>query len=1266
MDKLKTRVLIISLIILALVSVSAVAAADVDDVVSADQEEIDLSEETTDVEQVSVDTQEADLSNEEIDKDILTAGDSGNFTELQQQVKDNYGGELVLTKDYTRLSGESCVIINGSITIDGAGYTIDADKLGSIFFIENGAVTLKNINFINGNATDRHYEKINGVTKTVFHNGTVVFYNGTENSLVENCNFTDNTGKLGGAINVQSNDITITKCNFENNFANTGGAIYSKANSTIVSDSNFTSNNATSGGAIYGIGNNLAVTNCGFSTNNATNGGAIYVKGDGLEVADSTFSENYASSSGSAIYIEGNSNSISGSNFTSNEAGAYSAIYIEGNSNSISFCNFTENIAFFDAGAVYLEGDDSTITDSYFSSNNGYDGGAVKIIGEEATIANSVFEDNYAGTEGYGGGDGGAIYLDQSSIGSTIDNCTFKGNNAPRYGGAIKIGANDVTITDSRFIENEASQGGAIHWEGDNGVISGSNFTDNKADMGGAIIGGSLFRPCNNLSISDCNFTGNDANGNGGGINLMGPRNSPSENLTVTDSYFSKNTAPNGEGGAISTASEGTTTIDGCTFEENEAITAGAICVRTDYGSINISDSVFNNNSATTGEGGSIYMDSPNILVDSCDFTNNTAVSGGAISVDRKGPIVDNMNISIVQSTFTENEASAGFGGAIHSEAPSFSVDHCEFLENTASESGGAVWHNDDSGSTNSYTDSKFINNTANKQGGALYVYANNTEVKNSEFSGNDAANGGAAFIQGTNNVIDTATFSNNTASRYAGAAYIAGYDNTIKNSEFNDNNAGISGGASLITGDNNAISNSEFNNNTASDMGGALYHYSGNLDVDNSNFTENKAVNGSAIYQEKGALTVSNSKLFDNQAHSDSLTLTVDINIFDANVTTDYRGNDNLLNGIYTKNNDVTLTNVEYWGYADEMITGSNVKPKDSADESEEGALVYNDVREAGINLTLVVYADGDEENPILNMTSETGIFGNITGELLKLKPGIYKAYAVHEEDKYYTYIKSETIEFEIVKVDVIVTVDRVVDYTGAVVDVIANVTDVYGNPIDGGTATFIIHYDNKIGSGLLMASSESHTAEVIDGQATFKDITLGAPGLYPSTIEYSGNDYYNSAENESEVEVLPLNTTTSGDDVSGTAGDKVDITADIVDQNGNPVQNGTAVLKVNGKEYTAEVKDGKATFKDVELPDESTEATIDYLGNDYYNPSSTTIQITVTAPEEPVDEPVEEPSTPVTEKSVPVTPAAGNPIALVVVALLSLVSTVSFGRKK
>lgn len=58
MNKLKTRVLFIALIILALVSVSAVAAADVDDVVSAEQDDIDLSEETvSDINDIRVDNE---------------------------------------------------------------------------------------------------------------------------------------------------------------------------------------------------------------------------------------------------------------------------------------------------------------------------------------------------------------------------------------------------------------------------------------------------------------------------------------------------------------------------------------------------------------------------------------------------------------------------------------------------------------------------------------------------------------------------------------------------------------------------------------------------------------------------------------------------------------------------------------------------------------------------------------------------------------------------------------------------------------------------------------------------------------------------------------------------------------------------------------------------------------------------------------------------------------------------------------------------------
>ena len=111
MDKLKTRVLFISLIILALVSVSAVAAADVDDVISANQEDFDLSEETTDVDQLSANAQEDDS------QAPLTAGEPAPFSDLQRLVNATpEDGVLDLSSDYAILSDDDGPIITGPTT----------------------------------------------------------------------------------------------------------------------------------------------------------------------------------------------------------------------------------------------------------------------------------------------------------------------------------------------------------------------------------------------------------------------------------------------------------------------------------------------------------------------------------------------------------------------------------------------------------------------------------------------------------------------------------------------------------------------------------------------------------------------------------------------------------------------------------------------------------------------------------------------------------------------------------------------------------------------------------------------------------------------------------------------------------------------------------------------------------------------------------------------------------------------------------------------
>ena len=139
MDKLKTRVLFISLIILALLSVSAVAAADSDDVISADQDDFDLSEETiTDVEQTSADAQDDTGAVVSADEAIsnsnapLSAEGDGNYSDLQTLIDGTDEGQtLKLDMNYTRSNGETFLNINKEIIIDGQGHTIDA-SLGNI------------------------------------------------------------------------------------------------------------------------------------------------------------------------------------------------------------------------------------------------------------------------------------------------------------------------------------------------------------------------------------------------------------------------------------------------------------------------------------------------------------------------------------------------------------------------------------------------------------------------------------------------------------------------------------------------------------------------------------------------------------------------------------------------------------------------------------------------------------------------------------------------------------------------------------------------------------------------------------------------------------------------------------------------------------------------------------------------------------------------------------------------------------------------------
>ena len=164
-----------------------------------------------------------------------------------------------------------------------------------------------------------------------------------------------------------------------------------------------------------------AVTNCYSSSPDTVNYARMTVK-------DSTFSNNIASWEPGCI----------------NNCG-YLEVY-----NS----TFEDNSASWWAGAIHTHNyANTTIFRSTFKNNKaGWNGGALYAYSDLQVYDSTFIGNNCTGQ--YGGGAIGA----SNRVRVTIDNCTFKNNNAPKSkGGAIYVtGAGYLNVTNSDFINNSA------------------------------------------------------------------------------------------------------------------------------------------------------------------------------------------------------------------------------------------------------------------------------------------------------------------------------------------------------------------------------------------------------------------------------------------------------------------------------------------------------------------------------------------------------------------------------------------------------------------------------------------------------------------------------------------------------------------------------------------------------------------------------------------------------------------------------------------
>ena len=490
---------------------------------------------------------------------------------------------------------------------------INATENGGVLYWAGARSYLYNINVTNANSVTGSGGAFywsgdkSGIRKARFENVTseingAVYWTGFE-SYIDNVTFVNCVAKdQGGAVYWTGSDSNLTNGVFINNSASNGGAVFWNAVRGNLTNATFFFNNVSAdGGAVYLIGDSPYMYNLTFVNNtagfkggavnvvgmdpvfhllNCTNnsagvdGGAVIIDGSDAILIDSNFVNNTAVSSGGAVYLSGIDANIANVNFTGNGAGIGGAFYCAGDNCTVIIANFTDNNA-TTGGALYMGGlRDGKVFNSTFEGNNATgSGGAVYWTGSNGAFLNST-------VIGSNARDGGAVYWTGDV--AILDKLTFDDIYVTDNGAILYVSASYVNVSNSNFINSNASSGGAVYWLGADGVLFNANFTNNSA----ALNGGAVYWMGNNANLTTVNFIKNNASFDGGALYIV------SFGASLDDINFFNNSAANYGGGMYW---GGNGNIAHGEFKFNDAYSGSAIY---NSGTLNILSFVMLNNTA--------------------------------------------------------------------------------------------------------------------------------------------------------------------------------------------------------------------------------------------------------------------------------------------------------------------------------------------------------------------------------------------------------------------------------------------------------------------------------------------------------------------------------------------------------------------------------------------------------------------------------------------------------------------------------------------
>lgn len=554
--------------------------------------------------------------------------------------------------------------------------------------------------------------------------------------IVTNCAFKENASGVGGAMELNSGTILITDCSFIGNTAYSGGAIWAEEDASVtINNGVFIANHGVGlegiAGAICSTGS-LDIDNSEFRDNTSRTGGALYTTAQ-LIVKNTLFQNNAANDSeyyaqGGAIHSRG-ATELRNCRFESNQGISGAGIEMRYTSEPlvVTNCTFISNNADDGGGICGLESSGQiTVTDSFFCGNmpepiggewidNG--GNCLMLMctdsnGDGEPECGTVSSDmeltvpgEFASIEQAidAAPDGAVIqvaagtYQPQTTLNTLGKALTIRGDVPDKNGNPTTIidGADSIqvfrfasgedattTLEHLRIQNGSAQSGGGIHCGvGSTPTITRCVFLENSATSGGGVY-------CSDSDpvFSHCRILNNSAMlGGGGGMKL------DQSNPSVLYCEFNDNSSEEAGGGIYNLSSS--PTITNSTFQGNFSASTyrggGAICNR--YSSNpTIGGSSFHNN-VSAGKGGAIFNSVNNIsgpiMLSNCLFSGNMAEDGGAIANDETSTM-------FYDCTFLENSATEQ-GGAIYNEGTlsNSGIFDCEFRNNTALEGGGGIRH---------------------------------------------------------------------------------------------------------------------------------------------------------------------------------------------------------------------------------------------------------------------------------------------------------------------------------------------------------------------------------------------------------------------------------------------------------------------------------------------------------------------------------------------------------------------------------------------